>query len=353
MLKNISIHNFKVFKKFENVGLNKVTLIGGKNDTGKTTFLESLFLYFDRKSPILFPRMLGWRGLAKLPIDPETIWAPYFTNRDMSNEILLIAKEEDRIGQLHIIYKENHVPKVPIPVNNNGVFIPSMSGGMGFRALSITHKTNDTIDYIAFPLLHNGLSYEIEMDVSNNLQSCFFMGYKMVLDEGNTERLGRLDKNDEQDTILEIMRQFEPKLQRFQVIREGLQDIIYADFGNKQKMPVNMLGDGFCRCLTLALVLTVNPPDILFIDEVGSGIHFSMLNTLWKFIINASGAAHCQVIATTHSYETIKSFCECCKKNRLSDSSYIRMEKWNEQIFAHQFIDDDLSFAIASELEVR
>jgi AAA15 family ATPase/GTPase len=45
MLEKVSISNFKVLKQLENVNFNKITLISGKNNAGKSTLLEALFLY--------------------------------------------------------------------------------------------------------------------------------------------------------------------------------------------------------------------------------------------------------------------------------------------------------------------
>ena len=42
----IKIQNFRCFKELEVNGFKRVNLIGGKNNTGKTSLLEALLLYF-------------------------------------------------------------------------------------------------------------------------------------------------------------------------------------------------------------------------------------------------------------------------------------------------------------------
>ena len=43
-IKNIAIENFKCFKNLQIEGMERVNLIGGKNNVGKTAFLEAVEL---------------------------------------------------------------------------------------------------------------------------------------------------------------------------------------------------------------------------------------------------------------------------------------------------------------------
>jgi len=172
--------------------------------------------------------------------------------------------------------------------------------------------------------------------------------------ERNAEYLGILDKAEEQEKILPLLRIFEPNLIRFQLINERGINIIYADLGNKKKVPVNMFGEGFCRCLTMALILATKNADVFLIDEVGSGIHYSFQKNLWNFLIEASELYKCQIIATTHSYDTIKAFNNIIKNNgNVSDFSYIRLGKNKDGIKPNIFSADTLDYSLSSELEIR
>ncbi|GHV82640.1 ABC transporter ATP-binding protein [Spirochaetia bacterium] len=339
MIKNISIHNFKALKKLENVQLNKITLIGGKNNSGKSSLLEALFLYVDRKASDTLLRLLGWRQFFGIQATPEAMWAPFFFHFSFSDDVAItVIEDSEKQGELSIAYKENYTPKVSPPINNNGILSSQSGGGTVCRSLSIVHKTGSngsekTIDFIGHPLIHStGGYYEVEQDSADTLPHIFYMGSRMLLDADNIERLGKLDKNDAQNKILPLLQKFEPNLQRFQVIKEGTTDVIYADLGNKNKVPVNLLGDGFCRCLTIALLLVADTIDILLLDEFGIGVHYSMLNTLWQFIIDASNKLNCQIIATTHSYEMIQAFYNAVNEKEYDDAGYIRLQKKNVTI---------------------
>jgi len=43
-IKNIEIKNFKCFENFKAEGFGRVNLIGGKNNVGKTAFMEAAYV---------------------------------------------------------------------------------------------------------------------------------------------------------------------------------------------------------------------------------------------------------------------------------------------------------------------
>jgi AAA15 family ATPase/GTPase len=123
--------------------------------------------------------------------------------------------------------------------------------------------------------------------------------------------------------------------------------------GNKRKIPVDFLGAGFCRCLSIALILAAGGKEVLFIDEIENGIHYSLLSELWQFLLTASDTYNCQIIATTHSYEMIEAFYEASQKKHFTDISYIRLAKKEDVVSAHQVGFDDLAYALSTNFEIR
>lgn len=56
------IENFRGFKEIELSELKPITLISGKNNTGKSSILEGIFLFLDHISPDCFSKINYFRG---------------------------------------------------------------------------------------------------------------------------------------------------------------------------------------------------------------------------------------------------------------------------------------------------
>jgi len=65
MLKEIEIQNFRCFKNVKVSGFERVNLIGGKNNSGKTALLEALFLNVTPNIPTV--------GLINYPISVDEV----------------------------------------------------------------------------------------------------------------------------------------------------------------------------------------------------------------------------------------------------------------------------------------
>ena len=350
MINSVSIYNFKIIKNLENVPLDKITLIGGKNNIGKTTFLEALFFYLDCNTPEIFEKFFSWRQFSGI-WSPQKTWEKFFSDLELSNEIrILVNTDRDVKGQVKIKFLADYETPVQFPVTDEKGITTIRKN---FPSLEILHSSNESVDYQAHFLCYNTLyNYIKEIDQLQG-QSVFYMSERMSLFEKNAEYLGILDKADEQDQILPLLKVFEPNLVRLQLINESGNDLIYADLGNKNKIPVNMLGDGFCRCMTMALIIASKNADVFLVDEVGAGIHYSAQEALWDFLVRASELHNCQIIATTHRNDTIKAFNNVIDGKDTSNFSYIRLGKNKNEIKPYAFSTDVLSYSLSSELEIR
>lgn len=89
--------------------------------------------------------------------------------------------------------------------------------------------------------------------------------------------------------------------------------IRYARRGQNGFLPIGTLGHGSFRLLELGIALAFSRSGTLLIDEVGTGLHWSIMRDLWKLVIET--AAHPdgpQVFATTHSYDCLRGLAWVC-----------------------------------------
>ena len=62
MLDSLFVHNFRLFKKLEIEQLSRVNLIVGKNNSGKSCFLEAVRIYLSDASPRILLELISQRN---------------------------------------------------------------------------------------------------------------------------------------------------------------------------------------------------------------------------------------------------------------------------------------------------
>ncbi len=92
MYSSLEISNFRGFSSLRLENLERVNLITGLNNVGKTSLLESIFL-LSSNSPDAMLKIRALRGLFSLQISggrgPETLWSSMFFQYGVDNVIHL------------------------------------------------------------------------------------------------------------------------------------------------------------------------------------------------------------------------------------------------------------------------
>ena len=89
-------------------------------------------------------------------------------------------------------------------------------------------------------------------------------------------------------------------------------------------VPISHSGDGALRIATYAATILGAKDSVILIDEIENGLHYSILNKLWKSISEACQISNSQVVASTHSLECIAAAARNVPNN---DFAYFRIEK--------------------------
>ena len=91
MLKSVRVRNFRVFGELFIESLSRVNLIAGRNNAGKTSLLEALFMLSGGGNPQMALNSNVIRGPDFRALGPrqlqETYWKPMFTALDTGRMI--------------------------------------------------------------------------------------------------------------------------------------------------------------------------------------------------------------------------------------------------------------------------
>ena len=75
MYKSFSIKNFRNFSSILIENMQRINLIIGKNNTGKTAFLEAMFLHIGSMNPALTVSITQFRGITGFKANAEALWS--------------------------------------------------------------------------------------------------------------------------------------------------------------------------------------------------------------------------------------------------------------------------------------
>ena len=143
MIKSLKIKNFKHFNEFEINDLSLVTLISGKNNVGKSSLLEALYLLIEHSRPNVFVRLNNFRKSPSLR--NVSIWENLFYNFNSDNVINISAINNDE--KIEISYKKDNT-YVPINKDNieDNIFDRFKASAENNYSLKYEFKMNDYIE---------------------------------------------------------------------------------------------------------------------------------------------------------------------------------------------------------------
>ena len=83
-----------------------------------------------------------------------------------------------------------------------------------------------------------------------------------------------------------------------------------VDIGFERRIPIQLMGDGLKKVLSVVVNMAMVPNGILLVDEVDNGLHYSSMPILWKAIVESAKMYNVQVFATTHNVESLRALNE-------------------------------------------
>ncbi len=357
MLSNLNIENFRGIQELSMKDMRRLVLLSGKNNVGKSSVLEAVFFLMDHLSPESFNRMNGLRGLS-VPTSGVSLWEPLFYQMDPNHKIKIQAARGEDTLTLTYSKDESYIPSQMrgIPKNVVGSFQSSAKRNYTLRFEFQVEGSADYSEIGHFTSNENGVLREISDDdgekqfmqltytsfVNNN----FVRTNREILD-----RMGKAELNGEKASIISFLQRIDPAISDIVTLSVSGIPQLYINT-NKKLLPIQFSGDGINKLLYIVLSIMDAKDGILLVDEIDTGFHYSMYRDLWKITADVSRAYNCQVIATTHSYESIMGAVEGVK-DYPEEFSFYRLGYDKEGLKSFRSGYDLLKSALRSDMEVR
>jgi AAA15 family ATPase/GTPase len=310
-LKWINIVDFKGFHDFEVTSLERVNLIGGKNNIGKTAFLEACLIHIHSKDTLSFFTSIFWIKYA----------------RENMNLLSKPLKDYKVFYEsiMHYLSKSN--------IKNITFEILKTEGRKEYF-----FKINDNLNSI------NANEFSFEFIRSSNIRYIDNFGFS---DDELIECYKSIQENDKENELNTLIHNFDSTIDAFKVIGDKPQCKFQGEY-----IDLTEFGDGLKHYISIICALYACENGQLFIDEIDNGIHYTQLQNIWELILNISNVVHCQVFATTHSKECIEAF---NKANSENDGGYFEFyrDQKKDRIAVMKRDHEQLSYSLTHGGEVR
>ena len=326
MYESLLIKNFRCFPKISFDNLQRVNLIAGDNNVGKSAVLEALWLLRTPNQPELARNLSAIRGQKLL--DPEDLLSDLFHGFDTSRpacisakgtwgadrRILTITRQEhatatilaDQNGQSGTRDRARNYLTVQSPLeivfdytDENGDLHTSRGHWLQFQG---------TLPQMGMfggaQVLQEGI--QAQRDTSVNLPNSVYLPPSSLreLAQEDVTLYSRLEVKGKSDFVLQALRQIDGRIERITaaVIQSPM---LHVNIGNDRLVSVAMLGNGASRFLSMILQFHVAQDGMMLIDEVENGVHYTKLASVWQQIRALADRFNVQVFATTQSRECL------------------------------------------------
>ncbi len=370
MIRTLKLKGYRGFDSYELDGLTRINLLVGKNNCGKTSLLESINLLVSGGDPIVLEQSASRRGEINLLADSDLtvrrdntldishlflghslspgvsfLLSSENNNESVSVEILdmeelnvdaqrdLFEDEMDSTQTLCLEISRNERDKYPlIPVNDDGsVVIPRYSRSR--QRWQKDSPVTPSVQFLAPDSLYPGSMREM---------------WDKVLVEGRESDVIAAMKILDQD--IESIHFLTGHYPRMFSDKTG---VVVGFRHDTRRLPLGSHGDGMRRLLALSLSLIRTTNGVLLIDEIDTGLHWSIMKEMWRLIVNTACMTNVQVFATTHSYDCIKGFAslvESCPEFA-QEISIQKIDRSLEQ--AVNLDAEKIQIAVGQDIEVR
>lgn len=354
MITSLSIENFRRFKRINIDGLKRLTLISGKNNIGKSTILEALFLMLDHSSQNSFLKIASYRGLTSL--DADNLWKPLFTDMVLDKDIRISINENNEKNTAELVYSKDteYVPFSPVGVSDD-VISQLRSATRSSYSLAYHFNHGEYQENGHFSTDGRNILADVKTSLDKNeirsiLSARLFSAAVTRFQKTTTNDIGKLELAGKKNVIIKILKKLDPSIDDIVTISLYGEPQLYVS-AEEKLLPIQFAGDGLVKLLSIVVAIMLMHDGLVLFDELETGFHYSMHENLWKIIDEVSLEANCQVIATTHSYELIKAAIDGVE--RTDDFAYFRLGKSKEGIAAYGYDYGLLNSALKSEMEVR
>lgn len=344
---SVFIENFRGIKTCDIHELGLVNVFFGKNNCGKSSLLEAIFLMSGPSNPVLPILVNNLRQLVS------------FTEEDILTDFYGLSAE-NKI-RIHGEGKNKRDVCVKMIKSHTGqVALDQLSQGNAEQSikrygLKVEYRVGESQHLYHTELLVNpNEEGSAQAKTDKSYQESMYAEY---IPSGNVllhaqEKLAQIIVDKRESEIVEALKIIEPRIKDIVLVNNK----IMADIGFESRLPIHVLGDGVRKVLAILLAIHSAKGGVLMIDEIDNGLHYSIMPALWKAILHACQKQATQLFVSTHSADFVQALVDAMTQDDGLDTSvsaYKLVKRDDDQLVALRYDKEKLIYAMNQEMEVR
>lgn len=349
MLATVTVENFRSFERLELGGLKRLNLLVGTNNVGKTSVLEAIrFLVSPGAPDALLDGLVRRREVrvrpGSLPSGTTFDAALLFRDRDPQKKV--------RISSGDATWAECRLDPVG-EVGRQMTLFRSLAADEELTSVLSMRWPQAGADVPAYDdgALPLDVLYRRRIRRATVAEPAPFLAATGVSVDDVGLLLGSIALTEEYDHVVTALQALDGRIRGVSHVALGEDSrsgSVIVRLDDTAPVPIGNLGDGIWRLLGLALSLARARGGVLLIDEIDTGLHYSILPKMWQMVARAATRLDVQVFATTHSRDAFETMTSLGPD---ADISVQRIERGQPKATA--FDARELRLAAENGFEVR
>ena len=370
MYSSIRISGYRGLDSFRMEGLGRVNLLVGTNNSGKTSILECIELLravgntrvlsaiLDRRGELDYTgyRMAGTSTtIERAPVDVT----PLFLNRKLHGKVVIEADRADDADaagwndRVTMYLGDASDPEFDDAATND-------DDDENERCIIrvVWSEPEDDLVITRDGIVRGRRRPRSSGARNGSHHAVQFIGTGGMAAEDVVRMFDSIALTENEEAVIQALHIFDSGIERIATAmrdrhphhRGAPAGVFLRITGVSGRVPIGSMGDGTWRMLGLALALANARGGVLLVDEIDTGLHYTVMEDMWRMIGEQAAALSVQVFATTHSRDCYESLGAVVESN-VGDVTIQRIDRSREK--AVSITNQAIVAAAERNVEVR
>ena len=350
--KNIEIKNFRGIDHLKIDDFSRVNVLVGQNNSGKSTVLEAIAMLMSMSNPDT-PQMIN-AVRARKPFSNFIDIKYFFRNMDVATPPEVTSIQTDgtarhlKMGLSYVFDELADAKNESVQQTGTVFYVNTLEMNFDVTNGTGTHNYKSWLRVNPQGLVVNKKSAEGYMEKNRA-----WLIPSDLMTNNLANDLTELFRRNKKDTVLKLLKLFDERITGIEI----LTDDVYIGFdGMAEMLPARVTGDGLRRYLSI-VASAANPMiDMILIDEIDNGLHYSVYKKLWQAIFALAVAGDKQIFVTTHSKEILSHLSDMLEEHSAYQNEfclYTLAKTPQKGHQAYKYTYEGLSGACENDVELR